>query len=518
MIQDHPRLWVVTLVVPILLLPASAASQDSEETLGLSLRDAILRAFHNHPDLRVAELDVAIRGANIPGAKSEFDPRFTGGASYRRSVTPTNEYVAGTEAGNVLGESNARNLNFTTGVGQRYFTGTQADIQFESNANKGSIVIESIDFGSRAEIRPRLGISVTQPLLKGVSWSANLSNIRLAEKDAMNSRLDFRLLVETVLADVENRYWELVFARENVRVQEASLETAQEVLRISDARFKVGDVSELEVITARSEVATRQEAIIKARNDVENAGDRLAQVIFPPDQRTVGLQRLVATDEPSSEETAPVEGSSIARALENRPDLAKTRNELEQGQILLQKAEHEILPTLNLRGTLGTSGLGLDPGNALSVMLTREFYDWGVSLNLEVPLGGNRAAKSDARKARHQVTQAEIRLRKLETDIRYQVREAVRGVDSSMERIRAAEAARILAERRLEVEKAKLEQGASIARDVLEAQETLLAAQSAENRARIDHRLARVMLQQAEATLAEGHGIQVGEDENESNE
>ena len=510
----------VTLLLSIHSPPAQASDPPGARVrapargggIALSLRDAILMAFRNHADIRVARLEEAVRGADIAMARSPFDPLFTGGVDYRRSEIPLDDQPFN---GNELGEIRNETLGFRSEVSQRYYTGTRAAIALTTSLDRGETFIGGIAFNDRTELRPRLGFTVTQPLLKGFSIKANTSDIRLARNAYSMSIMDFRILVDGVLADVENRYWEAVFAKENLGVREKALETARAVLGTSEARFRVGTVPKLEVITAQADVASQEEGIIRARNDLENARDRLAQVVLEQETGGVGLRAISPTDEPALEEIDPALEESISIAMQRRPDLRKSRKELEQLGIQRRKAKHELLPSLNFTGTIGSSGLGLDTGNAFKEMFSGDFLDWGVGLSLEVPLGGNRFAEGNLARFRNQERQLRIRLRNREVTIHYEVREGVRGVHSARERVRAAGAARILSEEVLEVEQAKLNEGATIANAVLEAQEDLLTAQSRELRARIDYRIALSLLQKAESTLLDRHGIKIEEEESE---
>ena len=512
--------WIAGFLLGFVLFPQAWSAppdglQPQEEKLptgglALSLQDAILMAFKNHADITVAKLEIPVQGADISVARSLWDPRFVGSGSYRESEIPIDDQP--TFSGNTLDKSENTNILFSAEVTQRYYTGTEASVFLRSSRNRGQTFIGTISLPPVTELRPQLGVAVTQPLLKGLSISANKADIQLAQNNYAMSRLDFRLVVEGILADVENRYWEAIFARENLQVKQASLVTAQEVFRISQARFDVGDVAELEVITAEADVKAQAEEIIRARNHLENAEDRLAKAILPPDAQEVGRRQIRPTDEPTMEEVDVDLQVSIETALERRPDLRRRRRELRQASILQRRAQHDLLPTLNLTGSYAVNGLGRDPGNAYKEMFTGDFADWGVGLTLEVPIG-NRLARGNLQKAKYQKQQAEVRLNNQEADIIYEVRVAARSVQSARERVRAAEAARVLADRRLEVERAKLEEGATIARAVLDAQEDLLAAQSSEIRARIDHRLAMTALQKSESTLIERHGIRLPDED-----
>ncbi|MCZ6691988.1 MAG: TolC family protein [Planctomycetota bacterium] len=521
--DSHPfsRARLAVVFVGLLICPAvHAAPQGGEPPgkpsatgggLALSLRDAILQAFGNHPDIHVARLNQAMRGADIAIASSPFDPRFVSGVNYSRSEIPIDDFTNGR---NELGSIENENWRLSGEVNQTFYTGTRAALSLGSTFDRGETFIGGLAINDRSEIRPRLGFTVTQPLLKGFSLQANTADIRLATVAYSISALDFRLMVENVVSEVERLYWDAVHARGNLSVQGAAVDSAQEVLNISEARLRVGDVAELEVWTARANLATQEEGRIRARNDLANAEDRLAQIILRPEWRRVGRRAILTTDEPDLVEEEVDLERSLERALERRPDLRRSERQLEQARIQHRKAKHELLPTLNLTGTVGTSGLGKDPGNALSEMFTGEFIDWGVGLSLEVPLGANRFAEGNLKKLKHRKEQAQVALNSLKAGIIYEVRQAVRGVASARERVRAAEAARELSERRLRVEQAKLREGATIAKEVLDVQEDLLAARSAELRARIDYRLALSLLKKSESTILSTHGVRLP-DENE---
>ncbi|HWS18824.1 MAG TPA: TolC family protein, partial [Candidatus Elarobacter sp.] len=110
---------------------------------------------------------------------------------------------------------------------------------------------------------------VTQNLLQGFGPGPNLRFIRIAKNNREISDVAFRLQIITTVDQIENMYWDLVYAYENVRVQQEALTYAQKALDDSKRQAQVGTVPPIQVVSSQSIVATDQQNLIVAQNNLE---------------------------------------------------------------------------------------------------------------------------------------------------------------------------------------------------------------------------------------------------------
>ncbi len=122
-------------------------------------------------------------------------------------------------------------------------------------------------------LTPQLGSNFqfrfTQNLLQGFGFLPNTRFIRIARNNREISDVAFRLQVITTVDQIENIYWDLVYAYENVRVQQESLTYAQKALEDSKRQAQVGTAPPIQVVSSQSTVATDQQNLIVAQNNLQ---------------------------------------------------------------------------------------------------------------------------------------------------------------------------------------------------------------------------------------------------------
>jgi outer membrane protein TolC len=499
---------------------APSPSGPARRTLALSLKDALVRGLANNPDLEISRLSIRFArvGPDVPDGA--FDPVYFFSGSLARSEAPffSRNPFAGLPPG--LVKNPVDSTSGATGLRFRSRFGTTLELRYDVSRRDTENV-----FALNPSYSPAATASVTQPLLKGLSPSFNLAAIEIARNDARVSEEAFRDSLLTLALSIEEAYWTYVFTLENLKVAELSLETARQLFAINKQKFDVGKVPEIDVLIAESGVASREEAVIVARNDILNARDGLFRLILPQgagrklagEEGGAGERReatrawdvdLVPLDQPRIDE-APVD---VAKALETafaqRPDYQQLVINLESDELRIQRAWHDRLPRLDATGSYSQLGLGKSWGNAAKVQVDDDFHEWAIGITLEVPIFNTtpRAQYEQAETARAQTRK---RVESLEQAILLDVRTAARNLEAAHQRVRATDVARKLAERQLENEKKRLEAGLSTNYDVLLSEQNLTTARSNFLKAHVDRAVARARLERATATLLERHDVRV---------
>jgi outer membrane protein TolC len=288
-----------------------------------------------------------------------------------------------------------------------------------------------------------------------------------------------------VITSVHTAYWNLVFAIENLEVQKRSLRLARDLEALNRARVRAGVAAPVEVTQAEAQAAAQVQNVILAEKAVKDAEDQLKLIINIPDGERIWARSIVPADKPPFEVAAVSDEAAIQEALEERPDYAAAKLNLQNTDLNLRVARNQLLPSLQFQGSLGLNGLNeLDKGfgnsySGATGLTSGDFTSWSAALVLSYPLG-NRSARSALIQAKLTDDQSRTSLLNLKRQIVSQVREAVRRIEANVQLVESTRLARVLAEEQLRVEQKRLEAGVTTTFNVLQFQRDLASAQAFE--------------------------------------
>jgi outer membrane protein TolC len=461
--------------------------------IGLSLRDSIALAVKNNLDVAVEGFNPNLREQDLINERAAFDPSaFLELTRAENRAPSTSSFFSGGRALSDL-------WDFNTGLKQRLPTGGTYELRFNNEyLNTHS---SSTGFSSR------FALTLSQPLLKNFGVEPAETNIRIAANNQSISREQLRLKVSDVVTQVQNAYFDLIFANENLDVQRRSLRLAQELVALNKARVRAGVAAPVEVTQAEAQEAARVQDVILAEKAVQDAGDSL-KVILNLSAGGGWGQEIRPTDTPGFEVTPINLAESIRKALENRYEYKSAMLDIANRDLSARLTRNQLLPDLALTSSVSTNGAGSVYGSDISELGSGHFLSYSVGVILTVPLG-NRSAQATYAKARLSADQARTSLKNLELLITQQVREAVRRVEADAKRVEANRAARVLAEEQLRVEQRRLEAGVTTTFNVLSFQRDLSAAQANEIRAITDYNKSLANLEKVQGTVLERHRIEM---------
>ncbi|MEE8493452.1 MAG: TolC family protein, partial [Nitrospirales bacterium] len=353
-----------------------------------------------------------------------------------------------------------------------------------------------------------LTLSLSQPLLRGFGQEVNETQIRIAKNNATVEDHVFFDRVLTVIASVEQAYWELVFTIEGLKVAQIALKAAEELEATNQAKADAGIMTIVDVLQAKSAVASRQELAIIAEKAIHDQEDELRRLLNPSEEELRRQVRVIPIDTPDQTLAAISLQEAIDIAMERRPDVLQATNNIDTSKLNTRFAKNQLLPTLTLEGTGGLIGLGKDQGDMLDRGFSGDFYNYGVGLVLSYPLG-NRSAWSQYNRRKLEAVNATASLQRARQQVIISVKEAVRRVQTDFKRIGTTRSARILKERQLNAEKERLSVGLSTTRFVLDFQRDLAIAQRNDLRAIVDYNNALSNLARQKGTTLEGYGIEL---------
>ena len=509
--------WRHSLVLAFLLLTAapcwsqgpakSAAPAERRETISLS--DAAVRALQSNLDISISRQTKESRIFDITVEQAKFDPTLSVNGQYNRQVSPLNRPVFGGTGGSLteIQTFDQRNSSVTVDATQNLITGGNVDLNYSparTNVNQNV----ATGFLFNPAYTGGLALTLTQPLLRNAGIDITKTFIKVAQNNATVEQHVFRDRVLTVLATVEQTYWELVFSNENLKVAQAALKAAEELLSTNRAKTKAGVMSIVDVLQAEAAVASRVEQVLVAEKSIRDQEDQLRRLLNPGEEDLRQDVRLTPTDAPVVVLEPLSLQEAIDTAIEQRPEIVQAKKNLESGELNKQFARNQLLPTLSFQGTMGMAGLGKDYGDSVNKNFGGDFYNYGAGLVLSYPLG-NRSAVSTYNKRELEFKNAEASLVSVRQQIIVGVREAVRRVQTDFKRIETTRSARIMAEKQLQAEQERLRVGLSTTRFVLDFQRDLATAQGNELRATVDYNKSLSNLARHKATTLDRYNLQL---------
>lgn len=466
----------------------------------LSLKGAVLTALSNNLDIFIERVDVSLANTEIGIAEGALDPRLNTGFTYGERSSPR---LAEQVASSGLSSVESRNTTIEAGISGRSAIGTE--LGFNTTMRNNQDTFNSFD----DEWRTFIGFTLTQPLLRNFGTEPNLSDIRIARKGVTRADATLQFEIEEIVQQVYNAYFDLLFAEADYQSRLNALILARQLQKDNEARRELGAMTVLDVSQARSEVASRQSDLAQARRRVRITANRLKRLISR-DFNEVQGRPLVLTDMFAEPKEELPEIPNMALGLFNRSDYKALQIQAEQNDLSLRFRKNQLLPTLDLTGSLGFSGLDSSLGRSYGNTFEATDEDWSIGFIFRYPLGNvtekNRNEASQLRKER-----TLLELKRLEQDILLQVSDALARVESAREQIKAARLARLFSEEIAEAENEKLKEGASTSYTVLQLQRDVVNARTDELRALADYHIAMIELRAAQGLLLNNVGLEVEE-------
>jgi outer membrane protein TolC len=472
-----------------------------------SLADAVMKALQNNLDITIGRQTRESRLADIVIEQAKFDPTLSLNGQYNRQVSPLNRPVLGFTGANLqdITKFDQNNSSITADMTQNLYSGANFDLNYSPQR---TFVGGPNTFLFNPAWTGGLALTVTQPLLRNFGTDINKTFIYIAQNNATVEQHVFLDRVLTVIATVEQTFWELVFSNENLKVAQAALKAAEELLASNRAKAKAGVMSIVDVLQAEAAVASRVEQILVAEKSIRDQEDQLRRLLNPAEEELRQDLRLIPTDPPVTALEALSLQEAIDIAMERRPEILQASKNVETSDLNVKFAKNQLLPTLSFQGTMGLSGLGSDYGDSARRNFGGDFYNYGAGLVLSYPLG-NRSAYSTYNKRQLESRNAQASLTSVRQQVIVGVREAVRRVQTDFKRIETTRSARIMAEKQLQAEQERLKVGLSTTRFVLDFQRDLATAQGNELRAIVDYNKSLSNLARNKATTLERYNLQL---------
>ena len=417
---------------------------------------------------------------------------------------------------------------------QAFSWGTNMSVGFNNNRVTGSNPFQTLSPALQSNFQFRL----SQHLLQGLGLASNTRFIRIAKNNRELSDVAFRLQVTTTVDQIENMYWDLVYAYENLRVKQESLAFSEKTLSDTKKQVEIGSLAPIESVRAQSTVAADQQSLTVAQTNLQLQQllmkNALSRTLHDPTLAGAEVVPTSTMEVPQNEQVQPTE-DLVNEALRHRPELVESRIQLHSQELSNKAVRSALLPTLDLFAYYGGSGAGgsqssysacgspssipglcTDPGtvpevsygSTLNQLVNSTAPDKGIGLQLNIPLR-NRAAQAVQIRSELEYRQSQMSLQQTENRISIEVRNAQFGVEQNRASVASAQAAVDYAKQSLDAEQKKYQFGTSTTTAVLQNRSALAMAESTLLSATAAYEKSRVELDRAVGTLLDHDGISI---------
>lgn len=479
----------------------------------LSLGEAVALSIKNNLDVEVERFAPLIAETQYEEAWGAYDPVVSADAGYEVQKAPVT-FLTGI---NPIEVNRTRTSGGGVGVDQLIpWLGASVGLRFEGSETETRSQIQSLN----PQYDSSLFLTATVPLLRGLVWNEAWTRVKTSRVTAAEVDADFRTALMNDIQSTADSYWNLVAARDQVRVAQKSLETARALLEQTKTQFEVGVVSRVEVVEAEAGVADREFELIRTANQFRNAQDGLIDDVLGDGLGAMTDLQFSPTEDPGAFQVRSVAvDKSVDTAFRLRPELEAARLRVDREEVELKFAKNQRLPQLDAEmrvGYVGVSGdergpptgrFGGDFNDSTNDFLDsdgNDNYSFVGRFSIPIP---NTAARKRVERERFQLRRSNTQQLRLEQTIILEVRNAARTLKASEQGIDASERRRLAAEEQLRAERIRLEHGESTPFEVLQRESDLVEAESQKIAALQTYRSAEVALERAQGTILDFYDV-----------
>ena len=496
---------------PVLTSPASSGSATAGSSVSTNALELGL--------LSGLQTNLSVQGTipqSVGTAVPVYDPAIVGQLNWNHTTTPqSNSVTTGTPS--LITTTGLVNA----GIQQGFSTGAVAGLSFNNSHQS----LNSLRTAYNPYTGSSLGLTVTQPLLRGFGVALNRRFIRIAANEQKIGSLLFRQQLIATVYGVIRLYTDLVALYQDMKVKQESVTLAEKLLSDVNAQVEEGTLAPVEATRANAQVFSTRQDLANSQGLLEEQEALLKNVLTRTGNADAGVQEahIVPTDTlqiPEKEEVRPMQ-DLIAEALASRPDLGQARLQVDISKIGLEGSRSATKPEVDLVGVMQNNGLAgtlnplqpaADPaliggyGGVLDQIFARKYPTYGIGVQFNLPIH-NRIAEADLARDEIQMKQSQIRVHQMENQTRLEVEDALIAMRRARASYQAATQARKLQEQSLEIEQAKFDVGASTSFFVIQYATLLAQARSTEVAAQSAYVKARAGLQRAVGSILEDNNV-----------
>jgi len=454
------KVLILSCLFGLCIISLHSQGEDPKQ-MSMTLNQCVAKALEGNLDIAVQSFNPEINEAAISQAREIFLPDFR--------VEFSNENLDNLTSWGVEGINyTTKQHMYTFSLNQKFVTGADIALRYLNYTTKTTKNLTAVN----PQYYNRFTLEITQPLLKNMGPKITRYEIDRAENQRDISKIELDSTVLQKVYEVEEAYWNLVYAMENLKVRELSLVQSREQHKSSREAARIGAGSALDVLKAKTEVAQAEDQVLAARSQVEMYEDQLKEILNLDTLGFEGQMSIIPADEPKIDRPDISFEQALKLAMERNPDVARLDKQIENSSLDISYHKNQLLPQLDLNFSLWYLGQGgirsfylnNNPFTGIVVdqeersridafkdILDRKYQNWQVRLNLSIPLENlfSRARLTQARLEKDQITAEKERLEKT---VYFDLLEVFKDLNNNEKRIGSTARYREMVEKKLEAE------------------------------------------------------------------
>lgn len=434
----------------------------SEQTVELSLSDAVFLGLRGNRSIRSAYLGRISEKFDLRVEKDRFNPKLVLSGRYLTGRNQDESYRT------------SELVPQTTLLGQY---GTHFSLSWNYQSDDSGRIGDTRSDGAT--------FSVIQPLLRGAGSNIATASLRKARLTEQANKLRLKSTVSDTVTQIILSYHEVLRAQEQEKIARVGLARSRQLLEMNKDMIAAGRMAEFDAVQTEADCVTQELALEETVNQLDAARLELLRLLAL-DSST----RIVVSDLPVVQHVEIGLSSALSSALEQQPSYLTQLIASEQAGINLEVARNEQLWDISLVGETRQFRTRL-PG----VNSDNRSWDRYGGVQVDIPLGDLSRKQSEVQ-ASVAVENQNITLAEARQTLEVEVDNAVRNLGTRWRQYEIAQRARDLSQRKLEVEREKLQAGRSSNFQVLSYETDLRNAENACLNALIAYLNAQSMLDQ----------------------
>ena len=524
---EHVRALVAQAQAQTATAPAPVQAVPPFRTPGprvdVTIEDAVARGTDKNIDIAVARITPRLTDFTLAGLEASYRLNLTSATSNNRNTRLPSQITQG-----ITSPTTSTTTSWSSGIAQNLWKGGG---NYAVNWTNSRLNSPSTVNTRNPQLNSGLQANLVQPLWRGFKIDATRAALKTNRLSQQNDEITLSATTATTQANVRNAYWDLVYAIQAVEAAQNSFDLANRLIQDNQSRVEIGTLAPIDVVSAQAEAASRRNTLVQSQATVRTSELALKRLIVSGTEDPLWTSSLNPVDRPSTTPEPIDLEAAVARALSQRTDLQQSKNNLKISDLNLQNQVDATKPQLNLAVNYGLNGLGgpilqrtgaVDPltGSQTTTTIPSGYLDalrniagfdapvWTVGVNFAYPLGKS-AQEATVARSKLSLQQTQVNLKALELQIATDVTNAALTVQSSLESVQTAAAARELAQKRLEAAQSKADVGMATNYEVVQAQRDFADARNNELRAVLNYRKALVNFDMVQRVGTRGVGAAV---------
>jgi len=487
----------LTLALTVLLATSAITLRaESGPVRVLSLDDCVKIALEHNLNIQIERMSPDLAEFNLRANYGTYEPALTLSAAHSKTESTSSTKSETDSLRGAIGGFLPWGMDYSLGLRMSDSYGTILNNVGTNLFTRNPFEDATADAGF---------FQLSQPLLKDFLIDRTRLEIYISKNRIKTSELGLRQQIMTTITQVEEAYYGLIYAEENVKVLEKALQLAEQLVADQRRRVEIGSLAPLDEKQAESQAAASRANLLDARSGRDTVHRKLKGLLS--DEYSEWMQATIQPTETLKAVPQPFDVSKSWRKGEvSRPDLIIARIELENSDQSVKLSQNQKLPSLDIVGGAGYAGAGSEFSSAFRQVRRADYPYYSYGLGMTIPLG-NTVARNNYKKAKISREQQALSYKQLEQSVLLAIENAVADGRTSLERTEATRQAALYAEAALKAEQLKLDSGKSTSFQVLELQSKLTSARTAEIRALADYNIALAVIALNEGSTLERRNV-----------